>query len=112
MEDSAVPKPKPPRPVRDAEKMRLLMWKVLFMDADQLKSEAAACQGKSAARVVAESLTLASMQGDLKAISLMMELAGADFRSRDSQEKLLLNRDKLAPSFPAAPVVFSEIRPE
>ena len=106
-----MPKPKTPRPVRDAEKMRLLMWKVLFMDAEQLTSETSS-KGKSAARVMAESLTLSCMQGDLKAISLMMELAGADFRSRDSQEKLLLNRDKLAPSLPAAPVVFSEIRPE
>ena len=72
-----------------------VMTRVLEEDALRLKAEENELGGKSCARVIGEALARASMDGDIKAAAMLMELAGMDFRSRDSLEKHELDRQKL-----------------
>ena len=72
-----------------------VMRKVLGMDAAQADSYAANKEGKTVAQVIGQALAAEGMKGDVKAIALLMELAGEDFRSRDSDVKHQLDREKL-----------------
>ena len=102
----------PSKPCRDAERLRRLVWRVLFGSAAALSDSERTREHKSVAMVMARALARSCMDGDLKAIALMMELAGTDYRSRDSQEKHLLDREKLNPLANLPPVIFEETRPE
>ncbi|MBR4236387.1 MAG: hypothetical protein IKR85_10065 [Clostridia bacterium] len=89
------------------------MRRVLETDAGALVDARGERHGKSAARVIGEALAEAAMNGDVKAVAMLMELAGTDFRSRDSEEKHELDRQKLNMSVKDAPrVVLCDERPE
>ncbi|MBQ3669152.1 MAG: hypothetical protein II920_08000 [Clostridia bacterium] len=93
--------------------MVLLMTQVLEEDAQSLKDAEGLFQGKSAARVIGEALARASMDGDIKAAAMLMELSGMDFRSRDSVEKHDIDRQKLGMAQGgAARVIIEDVRPE
>lgn len=90
-----------------------IMTEVLSRDAQSLFDAADCYGGKSAAQAIGEELARASMKGDIKAAAMLMELAGADFRSRDALEKHELDRQKLnLGAAPQAAVVFEDVRPE
>ena len=89
-----------------------IMTGVLGEDALKLRDEKDRLEGKSAARVIGEVLARASMEGDIKAAAMLMELAGMDYRSRDSVEKHELDRQKLNLAAGGAQrIVIEDIRP-
>ncbi len=89
-----------------------VMTDVLNMDAEALQAGREQRGGKSVARVIGEALALSSMDGDIKAAAMLTELAGMDFRSRDSTEKHELDRQKLNLSRSEIPrVVVEDVRP-
>ena len=90
-----------------------IMVEVLSQDAKEICDNAEDRQGKQVARVIGEQLARASMDGDIKAAAMLMELAGMDFRSRDSLEKHEIDRQKLSLGKNELPrVVFEDARPE
>ena len=95
------------------EELLSAMRQVLGRDAGELEADGEPLAGKSAATAIGEALARAGMKGDVKAVAILMELAGADYRSRDSEEKHLIDREKL--SLGAAKpgqVIIEERRPE
>ena len=90
-----------------------IMTDVLATDAQQLLDEGDSRAGKIAAQVIGEELARASIRGDIKAAAMLMELAGMDFRSRDSLEKHELDRQKLNLNNPREMnIIFDDTRPE
>ena len=90
-----------------------IMNGILERDAQAVFDAAERYEGKTAAQAIGEELARASMKGDIKAAAMLMELAGADFRSRDANEKHELDRQKLNLSAaPQAAVVLEDARPE
>ena len=91
-----------------------IMRDVLNADAARAEDEKAIRSGKTVARVIGEALARDAMDGDIKATALLMELAGADFRSRDSEEKHLIDREKLNLNGfrDTSPIVLQDERPE
>ena len=91
--------------------MTEIMTEVLSQDAQMLTDSAEFRRGKNVARFIGEELARASMNGDIKAAAMLMELAGMDFRSRDALEKRELDRQKLNMNLPQANIVFEDVRP-
>ena len=90
-----------------------IMTEVLEQDAGALTEGTDERWGKQVARVIGEKLACASMDGDIKAAAMLMELAGMDFRSRDSLEKHEIDRQKLNLNAPSQmSFVFEDSRPE
>ena len=83
--------------------MKQMAREVLSLDAEDFGSSREKRAGKSVGRVIGEALAEAGMNGDIKAIGLLMELAGEDFRSRESERKFGLASGE---------VVLVEERPE
>lgn len=71
--------------------MKQMARAVLSLDAENFDSSREKRAGKSVGRVIGEALAEAGMNGDIKAIGLLMELAGEDFRSRESERKFGLS---------------------
>ena len=67
--------------------MKQMTREVLGLDAEDFSRNRETRGGKSVGRVIGEALAEAGMNGDIKAIGLLMELAGEDFRSRESDRK-------------------------
>ena len=89
------------------------MRRVLARDAGELEAEGEPLAGKSAATAIGEALARAGMKGDVKAVAILMELAGADYRSRDSEEKHLIDREKLSlGAIRPGQVIIEEARPD
>ncbi len=59
---------------------------LLFGDSLAALDSEGARKGESVAKVIGEKLCGMAMQGDLKALSLLMELAGLDAKSRERDE--------------------------
>lgn len=76
---------------------------VLETDAEDFASRMDGRQGKTVGTVICGVLADAGMKGDIKAVTLLMELAGEDYRSRESERK----NGACAPQ-----VVLMEQRPE
>ncbi len=60
---------------------------VLEMDAEALSACLTERQGKTVGGMICGVLAEAGMKGDIKAVSLLMEIAGEDYRGRESERK-------------------------
>ncbi len=89
-----------------------LMEGVLEADARDISDNTEPETGQSVALSIGRALARASIGGDIKAAAMLMELAGTDFRSRDSVEKHEIDRQKLNLGRTEIPrVVIEDVRP-
>ena len=88
--------------------MKEIVEAVLAQDATALMSWRKEMWGKTAGQVFAESLAEEAIGGDIKAASLLLELAGEDVRRREYAYKHGAEEEKETEKAP----VIVDVRPE